>query len=1744
MGATKVKKIGKYEVLDVLGKGGMGIVYKARDNEIGRLVAIKMITSVFAEDTDFLTRFRREAQSTGQLHHPNIVIVHDLGDHEGSPFLVMEFLEGESIESILRSQRSVSLINKLDYAIQVCNGLQYAHQRSPAVVHRDIKPPNLIVLLDGTVKIVDFGIAHVENEQLTQRGQFLGSLQYMSPEQVNCNPIDARTDVYSTGVVLFQLLTNALPFQGKDTGTTLLKIINEPPPSLRNYLDAYPPEFDDILFRVLAKQPDDRYQTADDLAYDLGRVQERLKRESVVQHIGIAEEFIRRSELGKASEEVQEILKIDRQSARGRELQREIQSLKAKQQRSEQARQIFVQAEQAATDRNFAKALAYLDEASGLDPGNSDFDSLRRLVEADKARQEALRESVKRAESAYYAGDYTQAERVIDEAAALDESDPEVKALRLQIVRDREERDRQNQMRGYLDEAQRLIASRNFTAAIEILQKAESFEPNVTAVRELMSIATLGRNQERHRKAVEKLAADIEDALNQENFVDACAKAQQALEQFPDERGLLKLKALAEKQREAAEKRQYIEAQNSAARKLLEGGQTEAALTIIEAACSRFPNEPSLVSSLNAIRQTLELERIEAHKNTFLQNARASIRNKQFDEAVSILESYPADHYAPEIADLLQFARDEATAAKKQQRIQAAVDQAQTLMAADQYEKAIEFLTTLPHEDIEEELQVLLAEARRYVEEFQQRTKDVREALARLTKSDRFAEAVRYIEAQPTKVRETAEIRQALEMVRTAQARSAAIHEAVERIRALINRQEFDAATAEVERSRAQYADSPELSLIAGELDARKREVAFATVKKAVSDARTLLLAHSYLTALELLDGVEPLLELVPEDLQTSSRSVRASANHGLEIQKLQELRQTQAEAAEREEAVEAVVEDATDAPGTIAKRFRRSDLNNLILTGDSPDKAKPADVAESRNRGAYVPEPVKPERRLEPTATQLSTATSYEPTSLEGPRDVEPKPWTSQAPPTPQLPVVSPEDLVVASTIVEERAAEPEAPPAPVEIQPEAPKVVKDPTPPLAESISAIIAPAILEPSEPVVQVDPVRADSMPVSQPEFPITQTPPDFPPAPSPAPPTWRKEVSPPVIVPPRPPVPTPLPPIPSPRFPRTAYLVAALVVIAVIVVGLKYLLPSQTTVRINSVPAGATVAVGGKSCVTPDCELQLKPGDYEVTAALVGYANDTHSLTVEGKSPPPPVELTLKPLETAIYVNTNFSAGNVSLDGKTQASLTNGQLILPSVAPGNHEIAITSADGAAKLRFDTQVAQIPQSSGTPLLKDVSALFVASLAGSARAFCNCDRPTDLQVDGKPHGTLSSNSVDIGNLGEGSRELRLGQGQDSRSHIVKLEAGPSLSIFLNSDRNVGTLVVQAGIEGADVFVDGNQVGRTENNGQWRSILPVKDVSVRVRKTGYADVPALTAQIRKGNETGLSFSLEPLKPKATLSIVEAVRNTSVSVDGKPVGQVGPSGRLSVDIDPGRHVIELTAEGYKNSKSPHDFRNGENFQLHGELIPVLSPPGSTANGPDRAQAKPLAGEAAVPKPPVIDTGASKPPAVTTSQPITRQPEKPDANADADEWAQLKTSDDIKKLNAYIDKYKTGPYVDQAKGRLQQLQSASDRTAILTVLKSYSSAYQNKSVAEIRAIWPGLSTGDQGKLNASFGIARAIQMDLKPTSDPAISGDSATVACNQKIQVTLPSGDKPIQSGNITIKLSRKDGKWLIDSIR
>jgi tetratricopeptide (TPR) repeat protein len=442
--ARKLSHIGRYEVTGVIGCGGMGTVYRATDPRIGRQVAIKVLAGGYSEDPDLLARFYREAKCTGSLQHQNVVTVYELGDQDGCPYLVMQYLEGESLESMISARRPLQISEKLAIMVQVCNGLNYAHQQG--VIHRDIKPANIMVLKDGSAKIVDFGIAQVPGKRLTRKGQLVGSFYYMSPEQLNGNvELDLRTDIYSAGVVLFQVLTGVLPFEGRDTASTLYKIVHGPRPLLRDFLSGYPEELETINQRALAKDRADRYASAEEFAFDLTRLRQQLDQEMVAACLQQAEVAIERHTFDKAKQQLMQALRIDTHNLKARMLLRQLDKAVELERRREQAVALGSQAEEACRRKNFDAAVRYVQQALELDGDNSDLLRLRDAVTQRQQRALRLEDAISRARLALQTGQLDQAFQAIEQALIIEPNDPTANELAGSINRQREREARKQQ---------------------------------------------------------------------------------------------------------------------------------------------------------------------------------------------------------------------------------------------------------------------------------------------------------------------------------------------------------------------------------------------------------------------------------------------------------------------------------------------------------------------------------------------------------------------------------------------------------------------------------------------------------------------------------------------------------------------------------------------------------------------------------------------------------------------------------------------------------------------------------------------------------------------------------------------------------------------------------------------------------------------------------------------------------------------------------------------------------------------------------------------------------------------------------------------------------------------------------------------------------------------------------------------------------------------------------------------------
>ena len=468
-GRPAPERIGKYDIVGVLGQGGMGVVYRARDPRIGRDVAIKTLTEGITGDPDMLKRFYQEAGHTGNLRHPNIVTVYDFGDEEGLPYIVMEFLDGEPLDKLIREKDRLHMSAKLDIIEQVCAALGYAHLQG--MIHRDVKPANVIVQRDGLVKLLDFGIARTGQQPgqqveqgMTRTGTLVGTPAYMAPERLRGEQFDGRSDIFSAGVMLYQALTGVLPFDA-EYPAILHQILQQDPPPLSNHLATYPPLLDQVIARALAKQPFDRYAHASDMAADLNAVGAQLKVQRVAELMAEARAAVDAENYLQAKQLLSQVVRLDSQNAEAKKLMAGVDQYFNQQKVRERVEQLKKAATDAVSARNWDQAIGLCAEALHLDAANAEIAELLARANAGKQMMEQIQQLMREAESARHSGNYDSAREFAGKASQLDPADTRILAICQVLDQEAAEARRKLQLRSLLSVAQENLAAARLTDA-------------------------------------------------------------------------------------------------------------------------------------------------------------------------------------------------------------------------------------------------------------------------------------------------------------------------------------------------------------------------------------------------------------------------------------------------------------------------------------------------------------------------------------------------------------------------------------------------------------------------------------------------------------------------------------------------------------------------------------------------------------------------------------------------------------------------------------------------------------------------------------------------------------------------------------------------------------------------------------------------------------------------------------------------------------------------------------------------------------------------------------------------------------------------------------------------------------------------------------------------------------------------------------------------------------------------------
>jgi len=1003
-------KLGKYEIKSELGRGAMGVVYSARDPRLGRPVALKTMSPSVAGDEELLQRFYREAQSAGQLRHPNIVTIYDIDEADGIPFIAMEFLEGESLESIIANRKDMTVVKKVDVMVQTCRGLHYAHQHG--IVHRDVKPANVVVLTDGMVKIVDFGIARIAGGSMTRTGIVLGTPMYMSPEQVLGHTVDARSDIFSVGVILYELLTFQNPFAAEDMPTILFKIVEQPPPPLSSLLPNCPPQLEEIVTRALAKNREERYQSAEDLAFDLQQACDYLKRHMVEIYIEQGQRSFEEGNFTLAKESLQKVLEIDSNHNVAKSLLSRVQEQIYARQRAQKVEQALRHAKEALGADQYDEAIGTLDEILRLDPRHAEAQQYKQHAIERRDRKRKVTRHMERAEKLMADADLKGAKAQLEAALALEPEHPAALAMLESVTRELAEEERLRQVRQCIESARARVAEKNFAKALEQLQRASELDPINIEVESLTRLVRSSQEKEERRRLLEQRLASIQEAINRELYEEALRLADEALAESPDHSEVLRLHAQASRLAEAQRRRQYVDEQIQTARSFLQQNQFSSALALLEQALQVAPNDTRLVTCLKSVREAEERWRLENLRQEAIREANERIRVKDFSGAIAGLEKALGQAgQSPELIEFLQFARAQLAEHQRQERIHLVTSRAQAALREQDFAEAVDMLERSQAELQATELESLLATVREQWQTFEQQREETLANALRLLEQGQAAQAVALLDAAPKAYFKHERFQHVYAQCRESLSRATLVRNTVEQVEKAIVREDLAQAGALLRQALQSCPGDPTLLATQERLQQEEVRLRRALWGKLLDEARVDIGRMQYKDAVTLLTSVDWEAAEVPELSNEAADLLREAQQRYAEVlQREEEARRREAEETRRRKE-EARRREAEAAPQKTVVRA----IPPIAAPGPSGLLASQERLREALKGGP---------RRREPAASETvpveSTVTASRPPIVPPPRATPPPTRLSAAPAAPP-PVVTPPPVVPAPAPVAE---------------------------------------------------------------------------------------------------------------------------------------------------------------------------------------------------------------------------------------------------------------------------------------------------------------------------------------------------------------------------------------------------------------------------------------------------------------------------------------------------------------------------------------------------------------------------------------------------------------------------------------------------------------------------------------------------------------------------------------------------
>src|ERR1700733_5152796 len=505
-----MNKLGKFEIIGKIGQGAMGVVFKARDPFIDRIVALKTLTTGFLEDPHHLKRFYSEARSAGNLRHPNIVTIYELGHEGDTPFIAMQFLSGESLDKIIDRMPNLPLSQKLGFVVYVCRALGYAHRQNPPVIHRDVKPGNVVVAPDGSVFVVDFGIARLGDSTVSQsKGLLIGTLGYMSPQLFRGATADARSDIWATGVMFYELLAYRRPFKGENAAALMSNIILEDHRSIQDVAPGTPDDVRVILDRMLAKDVDARYQTMEELLAELEPVWRRYLQSDISVMLENSQRLYGEGDLMAARSEILQILVWDPTNTQAKGIADRIGSEVRRQQLGEHLQALIENSRKLFAEGRHEEAKSEAEAALRLDssfvPAQEMLSEIREVL--DRTRE--IDVGIQTSREKMGEGSLTDAETQLQKVLELDPENAVAQDQRRKLQQERANRERAKHRASLLENARALFAKAEYDKCVEALLTARAQFPGDHEILQQLDLAR--REQQRAKERQDLLKQRVRE---------------------------------------------------------------------------------------------------------------------------------------------------------------------------------------------------------------------------------------------------------------------------------------------------------------------------------------------------------------------------------------------------------------------------------------------------------------------------------------------------------------------------------------------------------------------------------------------------------------------------------------------------------------------------------------------------------------------------------------------------------------------------------------------------------------------------------------------------------------------------------------------------------------------------------------------------------------------------------------------------------------------------------------------------------------------------------------------------------------------------------------------------------------------------------------------------------------------------------------------------------------------------------